>query len=197
MRPGLPIRIAAAVTLLALGLVGTVVRESIARERGREVALAMGGYDPRSLLGGHYLAFQLLDVGTTPGQCPPGTQALFDPAARGEGWVALRQAGARHRVAGVANSREEARRLGEVVVRGSARCFQRGQRFDSPAANVTAELGIDRFYADQPTAEALGRSLQAGGAAPDAAAIVSVGEDGRARLKAVVIAGRRHDLKMF
>ena len=65
---------------------------------------------------------------------------------------------------------------------------------------VTLDIGVDRFHADQDEAERIERALRArraDGSAPSAFAVVSVGADGRARLKGVIVDGRRTDLTWF
>lgn len=182
--------IGAAGAALGLALVGLVAFEGQARARGLEVALAMEAIDPRGLLTGHYAALELGESLPAGAPCPPGTErgpptGPFEGRARG--WVALRRAGSDWRVAGMADSRAGALRLGEAALRGGAEC--RGGR-------VELDIGIARFHADQGEAEALERLLRAsrpdGG--PRTHALVSVGRDGRARLKGVRIDGRRVEL---
>ena len=64
---------------------------------------------------------------------------------------------------------------------------------------VTLDVGVDRFYADQDEAVALEESLREAGqpGGPAAYAIVSIGQDGRARLKGVEVDGTRADLNWF
>ena len=61
---------------------------------------------------------------------------------------------------------------------------------------VTLDIGVDRFHAGQDQAQAMEQVLRGRrdpGAAP-AFAVVSVGHDGRARLKGVILDGKRTDL---
>jgi len=193
MRIGLPVRIMAAAVLLALGLVGLVVREGVARAHGQEVLLPIEAYDPRSLLSGHYLQFQFRETLAADAACPPGTET---PPPFRRGWVALAPAGARYRVAGMAERREAARRLGPLVVRGLATCADTGTPLGGRGKAVELNLGFNRFHADQAHAEAMSKALiqaPAGGAL----AAISVGRDGKARLKGVVIGGTRTDLDWF
>ncbi len=193
MRPGLQMRIAGAVALLALLLAGTVAREGLARAGGREVRLLMQGYDPHDLLSGHYLAFTLREPASLFAACPPGTEAqislVMKPRQR---WVAIKPSGDHDSVSGAADTRREAAALGPVVVRGDAACHRGlGAIIDSPG--MTTTMGVDRFYADQAVAEALARAIRGPGG-DHALAIISIGADGRARLKGVQIDGRRFDL---
>lgn len=181
-----PIRILGAALLLVGALVALVVYEGQARARGQEVRLAMEAFDPRSLLTGHYAALQLVHTLPPGAACPDGAP---------QGWLALRPDGDVHRLAGVAASREAALKLGPVAVRGEASCLGRGGATEPQ--RVTLDIGIDRLHADQQEAQALEAALRAGPDRPQALALVSVGRDGRARLKGVVVGGRRTDLDWF
>jgi hypothetical protein len=186
----------AAAVVLALGLVGLVVREGRARAAGREVVLEATGYDPRSLLTGHYVRFQLRSDFPPGTPCPPGIDETKVT------WVALRRQGDHHVPSGGGESRAEALRLGEVAVKGNASCWAPGR----PAPNetphptqVSLDLGVDRLHTDQAQAEAMQAALlavRAPGMAK-AYAVISVGGDGKPRLKAFIVAGKRTNLDWF
>lgn len=188
--PSTPVRIVAAAALLSLALVGLVVREGMARAEGQEVVLPITGYDPRSLLTGHYVQFQLRSELPTGTPCPPGAGGY---SRRPDAWVALRRQGDHHVATGVALSREAAGKLGETVVRGDIDCLARA----APETTwVILNLGIDRLHTDQDQAEAIQKALRTTpGATPRADAVVSIGRDGKARLKALVVNGQRTDLE--
>jgi hypothetical protein len=189
-----PVRILAAAALLAGLLVALVLAENRARARGEEVVLAMEAVDPRNLLTGHYVAIDLVHRLTAGEPCPAGL-----PQPPTEGWLALAKAAdGRYLVSGAGETRAEALAAGEVAVRGSAVCFR--VRDDAEAQNaVRLEIGVDRFHADQVEAErieaVLRRRLE--GDPVGAAAVISVGRDGRARLKGIVLDGRRLDLNWW
>ncbi|MDD3838078.1 MAG: GDYXXLXY domain-containing protein [Phenylobacterium sp.] len=182
MKPSLPLRILVAGAGLALALVGLVVAEGQARARGQEVRLAMEAFDPRSLLTGHYAALQLVHALPEGVPCPDGGD---------QGWLALTPNGPVHRLAGAAATREAALKLGPVAVRGEASCL------GGEPTRVALDIGIDRIHADQEEAQAIEAALRGGPEAAEAVAIVSVGRDGRARLKGVIAGGRRTDLDWF
>ncbi|MBU1376421.1 MAG: GDYXXLXY domain-containing protein [Alphaproteobacteria bacterium] len=190
--PSLPIRIVAAAVVLTLALIGVVVREGLARQEGQQVVLAITGYDPRELLTGHYVRFQFRSEFPTGTPCPPGHGGY---SRRPDAWVALTPAGDHHVAAGAALSREAARKLGAIVVRGDIDCLAR----QAPDTTwVILNLGPERMHTDQAQAEAIEKVLLAtrDGAAT-AKAVVSIGRDGKARLKGLIVGGKLFDLDWF
>jgi hypothetical protein len=185
--------------VLALALVGLVAREGVARAEGQEVRLAVGGYDPRSLLSGHYVQFQLSDRLPAGQVCRRKGSHL--EAAPG-GWLALRRNGDDHRVVAAATTRAGALRLGEIALRGEATCRgyswvgANGQR-EWSSVDSEFDIGVDRLHLAQDEAEALDKALRDVSRPQDAHVVLSVGPDGRARLKGLIIAGRRTDLDWF
>jgi hypothetical protein len=198
--PSVPVRIAAAAVVLALGLVGLVVREGVARAQGTEVRLAITGYDPRSLLTGHYVQFRWVDTVPAEQACVWKDRRL-EP--RPVGWYALRREGDTHRLVAAAASRQAALRAGDVAVRGEASCLgvswvrPDGKETTSPVT-VTADIGVDRIHLEQDEAEALEKILQGrDGEPPPSWAVLSIGRDGKARLKGLIVGDRRVDLDWF
>lgn len=199
--PSIPARIVAAVVLLTLGLVGLVVREGMARAGGQEVRLAITGYDPRSLLTGHYVQFQLVD------KIPPQQMCVWKgsrlEAAPGQLWLAARRDGSAHRLVAAAPSRAAALRLGDVAMRGAALCYGMrplviGDREVPETVSATLDIGVDRIHLDQGEAQRLETALRGrDGEPPPSWAVVSVGQDGKARLKGVIVGDRRVDLSWF
>lgn len=196
--PPVSIRILAAAAILAIGLVGVVAREGLARAQGQEVALPITGYDPRSLLTGHYVQFQFAHDLTPSQACAAEGDAAV---GRADAWFAVARQGGQHRIAAVAADRAQALRRGAAAIRGSTVCYgsltpRPGAPPGSTDATITLDLGVDRLHIDQKTAEALQAQL-AGPEAAAAYAILSVGRDGRARLKALQVGGRRAELGWF
>lgn len=192
-----PVRILVVALGLAAALVALVAKEDRARASGQEVLLAMEAVDPRNLLTGHYVAIRLAERLASGQACPPG---LADQGP--ESWLALKPDGARHILAGAGRTRDEALRLGPVVVRGTAECDAAPPRIDgepAPPRLVMLHLGVERFHADQVRAEGVDKALrdQRPGDPARAFAVVSVGRDGAARLKGIVLDGRRIDLDWF
>jgi uncharacterized membrane-anchored protein len=192
---GAPQRLLAAGALCLLALVALVVREGQARAAGTEVILDMEPVDPRSLLSGHYVMLGLahrLPQGTT---CPPIEAGGFDRRGAPQGWVALTRSGARHVVSGAAPTRAQAERLGEIVVRGDAVCTE-----PTPTSEgaVRLNLSVDRFHADQDEAIAIEKAIRDRDASEArVAAVLSIGRDGAARTKGLLVDGERIELTWF
>lgn len=189
-----PIRILIVAALCIAGLIGLVVRETMARDAGREVLLPMEAVDPRALLQGHYVIVDIRDRLEADEQCPPSTIS-------GEGWIALAPGDPAYRVVGAARIPEEAATgaPGEVLVRGDFYCqAPMPEQVDVPAQPgwVTIGINTDRFYVDQSGAQRIERVLrdQTLDTPGRVYAIVSIGEDGRARLKGLQVDGERLEL---
>lgn len=202
-----PLRILIVAALCALGLVGLVVRESMARAAGTEVLLAMEAVDPRALLSGHYVIVGLQTI------APPGACSALDAGPADGEWLALTPSGPETRVPrppGMLfytpisrhNSRADAQRTGQLAVRGQANCTETtmggGNSLENfPVSIVRTNLeGLDRFHINQADAERIDRILRAQtpGGQVHAFAIISIGQDGRARLKGLMIDGQRLEL---
>ena len=189
LKPYLRILLVAA--LCVAGLIGLVVRESMARDSGSEVLLAMEAVDPRSLLSGHYVIINLRESLAAEEPCP--APASDNP------WLALAPHADVHRLAGSAPTRDEALQIAPLVVRGTFTCstgIAPSDGFPGAPGWVMLQLGIDRFHANQSEAQRIERVLRDQRPGEDARvyAIVSVGEDGRARLKGLIVDGERLEL---
>jgi hypothetical protein len=190
-----PLRIIIVAALCVLGLIGLVVRETMVRASGTEVLLAMEAVDPRSLLSGHYVIIGLAETLPPEENCPtaPPTETERDPP-RENLWLALNSDGRVHHVSGAAPTREEALRLGSVAVRGTSFCneaIRTPEGLVIQPATVRSDLGFNRFYINQSDAERIDRILRQR-STPGAAtvfAIVTIGSDGRARLKGLNVNG--------
>jgi hypothetical protein len=176
----LPIRIVAAALVLTAALVGVVLREDQARNAGREARLPMEAIDPRDLLTGHYVALQLTQVLDPLQACPPGLD--------GSKWITLTPSDRGDRVTGGGQTRAEAQKLGPLVIKGGASCFG-----GSPGGRIVLDIGVRRFHIAQTQALAMEKALRNRDAQPSYA-VVSVGADGKARLKGVIVGGQRADL---
>lgn len=191
MKLGPAARILAVAAVCVIALVGLVIREGMARDAGAEVLLPIEAVDPRALLSGHYVIVAPTWRLDPAERCPPGQD--------GGAWVALTPRGGIHVVAGAAATREAAQRLAPLVARGGFHCNPpRDASGDSPAQPgvVQATLGPERFHIDQDDAERVDRVLreQTPGAPTRAFAVMSIGADGRARLKGLIVDDRRFDL---
>jgi hypothetical protein len=185
-----PPRILAVAAICAASLIGLVISEGYAREGGQEITLPMAAVDPRSLLQGHYVQLNFTDRLEPTEVCPESGD--WD-------WVALRREGDIYVAAGGALSRDEAQRVGPLPVKGTFTCSP-----PTPASEgvepmpgwLTLDLGVDRFHVNQADAMRIERVLreQRADQETSAFAILSVGRDGRARLRALLIDGERFEL---
>ncbi|MEZ5970873.1 MAG: GDYXXLXY domain-containing protein [Hyphomonadaceae bacterium] len=183
-------RILAVAGICAAALVGLVISEAYARDGGQEITLPMAAVDPRALLSGHYVQLNFTD------QLEPDEVC---PEAGDWEWVSLRREGDIYVAAGGAMSRDLAQSVGSLPVKGTYTCQP-----PTPASGgvegmigwVTLDLGVDRFHINQADAMRIEEVLRDQRAAQDtrAFAILSVGRDGRARMRALVIDGERFDL---
>lgn len=182
------LRIMLAAGVLVFVLLAFVLREQAARAAGTEMVLRMEAVDPRALLTGHYVRLRLLQRLEPGAPCPAGAGA----------WIALKPAGDRHLVVGRAASRAAALKLGPTAVRGAYTCREDWTAPDSAPSRqaVDLDLGVDRFHASEAEAERIEAVLRAQRPAEPvhAFAVMSAGRDGRARLKGLVVDGRRLDL---
>jgi hypothetical protein len=184
-------RILIVAALCAVGLIGLVINEGAARAGGQEVLLPMETVDPRALLSGHYVIVNLRER-VEPGEVCPEQHADWD-------WVALSPHGRWYRVVGAAPSREEGQQVGSVLVKGAFACNPpsppEGATPGQPGV-ISLDLGIERFHISQAEAERIDRVVQTQtpGAEARVFAIVSVGRDGHARLRGLLVDDQRLDL---
>lgn len=180
--------------LCVLGLIGLVLYEGGARASGVEVRLPMAAYDPRSLLSGDYVTLTIREPLAVSEQCPT-TDASWD-------WLVLTPTGDYHTLAGSAPSHEEALQVGPIPVKGSFVCNPPTTGDDVNPAQpgvIAMDLGISRFHINHDEAQRIEQILrdQRPGEEPSVYAIVSVGRDGRARLKGLLVDGERLDLSWY
>lgn len=183
-------RILAVAGLCAAALVALVITEGYAREGGQEITLPMAAVDPRAILSGHYVQLNFTDRLEGDETCPE----MGDWE-----WVALRPENNVYVAAGGALSREQAERLGPLPVKGTFNCTAPSPAqpgLDAMPGWLTLHLGVDRFHINQTDALRIEQVLreQDPDAETRAFAILSVGRDGRARLRALLIDGERFDL---
>ncbi len=118
-------------------------------------------------------------------------------------WLAARRDGSAHRLVAAAPSRAAALRLGDVAMRGAALCYGMrpltiGDREVPETVSATLDIGVDRIHLDQGEAQRLETALRGrDGEPPPSWAVLSVGQDGKARLKGVIVGDRRVDLSWF
>lgn len=183
-------RILAVAGLCAAALIGLVISEGYARQGGQEITLPMAAVDPRALLSGHYVQLSLTDRLEAGEVCPESGEWQ---------WVALKPENSIYVVAGGAFSRAQAELIGPLPVKGTFFCSAPTPQelgVEPAPGWVTLDVGVDRFYINQSDAMRIERVLRE--QQPDeevrAFAVLSVGRDGRARLRALIIDGERFEL---
>ncbi|MGQ0532913.1 MAG: GDYXXLXY domain-containing protein [Caulobacteraceae bacterium] len=183
-------RILVVAGLCAAALIGLVISEGLAREGGQEVVLPMAAIDPRAIMSGHYVQLNFTDRLEPDETCPESGDWK---------WVALRPENDIYVAAGGAPSREQAERLGPLPVKGTFTCSPPtppAEGIEGMDGWLTLDLGVDRFHINQADAMRIERVLQEQRTDEErrAFAVLSVGRDGHARLKALVIDGERFEL---
>jgi uncharacterized membrane-anchored protein len=183
-------RILAVASICAAALIALVASEGFARQGGQEITLPMEAVDPRALLSGHYVQLNFTDRLEANEVCPESGDWK---------WVALRPQDDIYVAAGGALSRDEAERMGPLTVTGTFTCsppMPAQPGMEGMPGWLTLDLGVDRFHINQADAERIEQVLrdQRAGEETRAFAILSVGHDGRARLRALLIDGERFEL---
>jgi hypothetical protein len=190
-------RIVIVAGLAIAGLIGLVVREGQARASETEALFAMEAVDPRALLSGHYVIVNLQRLLPKGRACAPvAEQVAQSDQWPPKGWLAINVVNGRGEVAGVAPNREDALKSAPLAVRGAYRCEGAAPEVEDARAREFIDLGVDRFHINQTEAMRIERILrdQTPGQEARAFAIISIGKDGRARIKGVEIDGQRLEL---
>jgi hypothetical protein len=197
--PAAWLRVAGVAVASVLALVVAVIHEQLALAGGTEIAMAMQPADPQALLSGSYVAIALNEPLPVGQACPPGATTGVMPspdlAARPGHWVALAPRGATWSAVGEAQTREAALKLAPLVAQGDVYCAPSVP--DTPGA-VATDLGVTRVSLSQAEAQ----RVSALAASPTAAgggvlALMSIGADGRARMKGLIVNGQRTELRWY
>jgi uncharacterized membrane-anchored protein len=176
--------ILAAGAALSVIIAGAVALNANAVATGKEITVQAHGFDPRDFLAGHYvrLAYDFSTPTIAAPDCYNKKGATI--------WVALAPTpGTTNdlQASKVACSRADLH-SDALALKGKSSGYSR------------IEFGIERFYATQKDAERIEKALR--GFNPDASAeaqppvyaVLSVGKDGQARLKALLLGGERINL---
>ena len=186
----------ALIAMITALLVGMAGNEHIKRVTGREIVLAAQPVDPRDLLRGAYVAidYKIEDIYFSTLETPPDIAALRRVE---QCYLVLHNDGeAGWRVTQVLAAKPAAVAASDVVVRGK---FKRwggpGRAGDDPPVHLNVDIGADRYFADEKTAKELSEALRGPAAAFDV--VLSVGGDGAAVIKALMVNGARRDEGLF
>ena len=166
--------------ILTAGVVKAVSEHIVEVNDGQEITLAAEGFDPRSLLSGHYAQVQYeISRFELPEEKDEGVLSDYDrwtplwvEIVKGtEGWSVKQVQAASPAAASDDGVWVRARSRGRSVIR--------------------LQYGIERIYAQQAEAEALEDLLRSNEDVVEV--IASLGTDNRLRLKGLVVNGQRKD----
>lgn len=169
--------IAAAMTAFLAGMVGD---HAARRASGTEVILDLEPVDPRDLLAGYYV------IVSTPLHLLTPAELAGDRAfSRGDDIYVLIEAGSDGAWQAVSLHRQ----------RPEAGVFVHGKVQYASGEMIRADYNLERFYADEATAQAL--ELRRRTSVDSMRLIVSVGSDGRAIIRGLEIDGERRIAPLF
>jgi hypothetical protein len=163
------------------------------RRQGTEVAMTMDPYDPQALLSGHYVKIALNEALAAGQACPPGVpqgdQTSGAALHAGSRWVALAPHAGHYSVAGAGLTRGEAAKYGSLVAVGDAYC----QAINGDPPTLIADLGVSQVSLSQPEAQRISGLQSAAPASPGSGVLVllSIGQDGQARPKGLLVGAQR------
>jgi uncharacterized membrane-anchored protein len=179
-------------TVYLLGMAGC---EHMARQTGAEIVLKTRPVDPREILRGAYVALDyevervhLPDLPTPadPSDWKPGDRLYLTLRNEGGVWTPVALSPRRQRAA-----------AGDVVVRATYLRREDYAGVTEPGKNmpvdILIDIGADHYYADKARAKALGEAARQG----PLEIVLSVGGDGRAVIKGLIVDGRRQDERLF
>ena len=175
--------ILAAGAFLSLALAGVVYVNANAVASGREVIIRAQGFDPRSFLSGHYvmLSYDFSNAASGAPECVIRKGAQI--------WASFTvQPGKNDAIAPTYACKRHDLPADGVALKGKAAGYGR------------IDFGVERFYAPQKDAERIEKALQRFNpdAPPDKQppvyAVMSIGKDGQARLKALLLGDERVEL---
>ena len=175
--------ILAAGAFLSLALAGGVYVNATGVASGREMIVRAQGFDPRDFLSGHYVRLSY-DFSSTASGAPECV--IRKGASIWAGFEA--RPGKMESTAPTYACNRDALPKGLLALKGKATGYGR------------IDFGIERFYAPQKDAERIEKALQRFNPdvppekQPPVYAILSVGKDGQARLKALLLGDERIEL---
>ncbi len=171
------LRIGLAATVLCLILCGILYNENRLAREGIPATLSVEGFDPRDILSGNYVELSFF------------SEQNIAPKCYGETYLGLKRERGKALVIGDFPSPEAVRKAGLIGTIGSCQ-FDKQDEKANPPYKVRVMLPISRFYANAETALALEKALQ--DPQTQAIAEISLGSDGKARLRALIVNGKRY-----
>jgi uncharacterized membrane-anchored protein len=179
---------------LSLALIVSIFAHMNAVRSGQEVLIPARGYDPRAILLGHYVSLRPDTAIDITGDLADKIQTELAPGKHNYGsetmWITLDASHSDWAIKDITHARPEKSALAMHVSMG----FYRNQEKDSLTYTVTPDLEIDRYYANQTQALEIESKLRDG---EDVMLIVSIGKDGKPRLKGLQIDGEREIMRWW
>lgn len=161
-------------------LIGMIVDHAVRRASGTEVILDLEPVDPRDLLAGYYVI-----VSTPLHLLEPDSVGGDDAFNPGDDLYVLVEEGEDGSWRALSIHRE----------RPEAGVFLHGKVQHESETMIRADYNLERYYADEETAQAL--ELRRRDDVGSMRLIVSVGPDGRALIRGLEIDGDRHIAPLF
>lgn len=175
--------------VLCLALIMAIFSHMSAIGTGQEVLVPARGYDPRAILLGHYVSLRPDTSRDVTGELAEQIRDEFEPGeynSRSEMvWVTLDTGSPDWTITSISQTRPETDSLAMYV---DLRFDRNDENSDTLTYNVTPDMNIDRYYANQKQALEIEDKLRDG---DEILLIVSIGKDGTPRLKGLQIDGER------
>ena len=187
--------------ILTLLLIGMAAHEQVRRVTGEEIIVKAYPVDPRDMLRGAYVAidYDIEDIHANELSEPP----LFTSPLVGQTlpvWLVVNRAPDGCAVSRVLERKPAAIGKDDILLRAK---WRNARELHSPVSpptnrergypNFTVDIGADRYFAD----EARAKELQQAISDRQFQVVLSIGGDGRAVIKGLVLDGVRHDETFF
>ena len=183
--------------LLALFLLFGVGSHVIALKTGKEISITARGYDPRALLLGHYVRLQPDLSGTLSTEASARVSEAFDMSDQGyrheTAWLSLTRSEDGWTIEDVSKDRPAGEMSADTALLYTPLSLSR-DRAGEGNLGVEAHLDIDRFYASEAEAKDLEDKLRDGA---DVKLLLSIADNGQARLKGVSVDGVRTEISWW
>jgi uncharacterized membrane-anchored protein len=176
------------ICLLQTGAIATIIGgRAVHLARGREIVVSVVPVDPRDLLRGDYVRMNY-SISTLP------SSLVHEPEGIAQGtpvFVTLERQGqpeeAKWAAVAISTVRPTAPEADDkVVLRGITQWWWR-------ESGIRVAYGIESYFVQEDTGHDLEKATREG----TVKAVISVGRDGNAAIKGLIVAGKRHDETLY